>query len=676
MKKFIKILALILTMVTLISSVACSSSGFKLSHFDGSDLSNGYDTDLLYKNNSNLLGGDSGVIWVSEEQDPIYGGYFYQYQSSTLHIINESAGNLSGTPSTEDGKTPTNSEDIAYISHIATTRSKDLNDWELCGALDNGLSLKLLPDSWVYTYIWAAEVIYDPVSERYFMYFNANDSGRNSKSFYGGVAVSNTPVGPFELVTSENMYGSATATNPNGEILTHTKAPINFEKWYGLPENSEEYEYVADFHPMLDDNGDLYLYFNKRNYDPSYSLSVWGVKMKDFATPDYSTITCMVHASNSDGTWSPVRSVYKGKVENNTPITSKDALNTTYINDPEYPRYLASSYDHLNYWADGTQNTKTLPDGSVNPDFNGYNGINGAVVREGIQVFRNKDKNGKTVYYAAFTFVGVGSSDYDVHWASSYSPLGAPGDEFTLPKGTGTGLVLGVDINNDFMSNMGHVQFLNVDGEWWIAHWEWTVPFYYSSSTDIGRIYALTQMTWIEKEGYDYYIPVANGPSTHLQPLPSIYTGYKNVAIDASITATKANDNTIKYLNDGLVVTMYEWRDRQFTAKAGTTITLTFDTPKTVRGILIYNSYSEDSAFANIKSIQFDLSETPTWRKAGNEKTCYIYDLGFNATKYQAGSASVATFNEIKVNKITITIDDLLNGADQLKISEIKVLGK
>lgn len=685
MRRIKKIISMALGVLLSLSLFGCSNeAGFNLSHFDGSDLSNGYDTDLLYKNNSNLLGGDSGVIWVSEEQDPVYGGYFYQYQSSTLYVVNETTGSLSGTPSTEDGKTPESNEDIAYISHIATTRSKDLNNWELCGAVDNGFSLKLQADSWIYTYIWAAEVIYDPVSERYFMYFNANDSGRNTKSFYGGVAVSETPVGPFELVTSENMYGSATAENPNGEILTHTEPPINFEKWFGLPSDSKEYEYVADFHPMLDEDGTLYLYFNKRNYDASVAadssgepigkIGVWGMKMKDFATPDYSTITCMMACQSPDGSIVPVRSVYKGDIQNNTPITSKDELNETYYNDPAYPRYLATSYSHLNYWADGTMNTKNLPDGSKNPDYNGTS--NSQTVREGIQVIRNKDKDGKTVYYATFTFVGVGSVDYDVHWASCYSPLGVTGDEYTLPKGTGRGTVLGVDTNNDFMSNLGHVQFLNVDEQWWICHWEWTVPFGYATSTDIGRIYALSQMTWLEDEGCDVPVPVANGPSTKLQALPSVYTGYRNIATEATIKATNAVSDTQKYLNDGLVVTMNNWRERQFTANKSTEITIEFDTPRTIRGLLIHNSYLKGNAFSKVSSIKFELSETPDWRKNGTETTCYIKDLGFDATNYQAGSAAIATFNEITVTKIIISIDSLINSDNQLKISEIQVLGK
>jgi hypothetical protein len=46
--------------------------------------------------------------------------------------------------------------------------------------------------------------------------------------------------------------------------------------------------------------------------------------------------------------------------------------------------------------------------------------------------------------------------------------------------------------------------------------------------------------------------------------------------------------------------------------------------------------------------------------------------------KLQPGSAAVATFNEIKVNSITITVSekDLYKGKGELRISEIVVLGK
>ena len=678
MKKWQRVVSGILCAVTLFSLASCGETegqGFELSHFDGSQTENGYDTDLLYKNNSNLLGGDSGVIWVSKEQSEEYGGYFYQYQSSTQYVINEAPKNqdLSGVPSTEEGETASSKDNASYVSHIATTRSKDLNDWELCGAVDNGLSLKLSPDCWIYTYIWSPEVVYDSVSKKYFMYFNAGTQ-RDTKHFYLQAAISDTPVGPFELVTSENYYGDANATNLNGEVLTDKKPMIDFKSWYGLEQEDPEYEYVADAHPMIDENGDLYLYFVKRCQTPIYGLTCWGMKMKDFATPDYSTLTCLMYSANANGSWAPVRSIYKGNKANNAPITSKDEINDLYFNDPACPRYLSDSWDHRTDWEDGTENTKKLANGLVNPDYNGYIGINSGVVREGIQIIRHKDKQGKTVYYATFTMTGVGSPDYDVHWAYSYSPLGVTGDEYTLPKGRDLGLILGVDASNEFMSNMGHVQFLNVDGEWWIAHWEWTVPFGYTTSTDIGRIYAVTPMTWIEDARVDFYVPVANGPSKNLQALPSVYTGYRNIAPEAEIAAEGAKG--LQYLNDGHVVTMFGWQARETECGKSTTITITFAQPRSIRGILIYNSYFQEYAFKEISNIRFSLAETPAWRKGGEETECYINHLGFSSEKYQAGSAAIATFNEIKVNKITITIDKALQEGNEIRLSDIQILGK
>jgi hypothetical protein len=226
------------------------------------------------------------------------------------------------------------------------------------------------------------------------------------------------------------------------------------------------------------------------------------------------------------------------------------------------------------------------------------------------------------------------------------------------------------------MSNLGHVQFLNVDGEWWIGHWEWTVPFGYAPSTDIGRIYAVSQMTWIEDERVDFYVPVANGPSLELQALPSVFTGYRNVAPEAKVTATNAKEDTVKYVNDGHVVTMIEWGERELSVSGKTQITFTFDTPKAVRGLLIYNSYWENFAFADISSIQFELAKTPDWRKGGTETECFIKDLGFNQTSYYPGTAAIATFDEILVNKITITIDSSRMSGEEIRVSDIQILGK
>lgn len=698
-----KLMALLLAACVAIScTLGCgepSVTGFELSHFDASNVENGYDTDLLYKNNSNLLGGDAGFIYVSEEQGgEEYGGYFYQYMSETQYAINRKIDGMSGSPCKEDGTPATSKDDADYIAHFIILRSKDLNDWKICGAL-NGMGLKLpageyqtidgkktwVNGTWLSGDFWAPECIYDTVSGKYYLYFNATQGNTRSGNMFAAVAVSDTPVGPFELVTSEH-YKSAEnpeGKNPNGEILTLTSPQWDFQKYYG--ENHLEFRsYIADLSPMIDDNGDLYLYFVRRtecNEDGTAKdgLSTWGIKMKDFATPDYSTISLvLMHEKSGESDFHPVRSIYKGT--NDTGFTYGEGKTYEsadgFINDSEYPRWDVDSWEHICEWEDGTKNTQYLTDGSVNPDYNGSSANqSGSVdIREGIQVIKHKDASGKTVYYATSTFTGVQSSSYDEHWGYSYSPLG--NESYTYPKNTGKGTILGVDIEtNDFMSNLGHASYLEVDGEWWIAHWEWTIPFSTASYADIGRIYACTQMTWITDESCEVPIPVGNGPSISLQAKPSVFTGYRNIAGDAKVSATNCDKETIKYLNDGHVITASTWQDREFVAKKNTTITFEFSEPKSIRSVLIYNSYNEDYAFKNIASIQFTLSEKPDCYD-GSLMSCYIKDLGFNAEKYYPGSAAIATFDEIKVTKIQIVVNNSLSGGKELRISDIQILGK
>jgi hypothetical protein len=238
------------------------------------------------------------------------------------------------------------------------------------------------------------------------------------------------------------------------------------------------------------------------------------------------------------------------------------------------------------------------------------------------------------------------------------------------------------------MSNLGHASFVQVGDELWIAHWQRQTPF---GGLDQGRLYALSPASFQLIESTGIYMPIANGPTTSLQAKTSVASGYKNVALDATITATNGIDGSAKYLNDGMWVTRGVWADKEFRAENSTTITITFDSPKDVRGLLIYNSYSTNHAFKNISNVQFELAETPTWRKGGSETSCYIQNMPYNINEWiidktkdpekqvlQPGSAAVATFNEMKVKKITITVNnsDLYRAGTELRISEIVVLGK
>lgn len=668
-KIFKQICAIALCGAMLAPICACSDTGaldnvFKLAHFDGSDEQASYDTDLLYKNNSNYFGGDSGVIWVSEEQDPEYGGYFYQYMSDCGGVANPGSAGID-----ENGQ--------QYWGHFVLSRSKDLNDWEICGTVGNGWCLKITnPDAWCNvtraknndnSMFFAPEVIYNPCTcetdectdrahKKYFMYYSAK-SKRNDGTIPGalyssstswtarqyiGVAMADSPVGPFEMVTAENYYGDANALDLNGNPLDEINPQIMFERLGFGTERGDTLFANYDAHPFFDEDGTFYLYFVKA----ADFQAIWGLKMKDMVTPDFSTVSNLVENFNA------VRTVYKG---------------STY-NDPNYPRHYTTSWDILDTWEDGTWNEDYKEHGSNHPN----------KVHEAPQMLTTKDKDGRTVYLLTYCPTGVQAAKYDVCWAYSYEPLG----QYIKPKNYEFSTVLGLDINNDFMTNLGHVQFLNVDGEDWIVHWEWTAPF---GTVDIGRLYALSPMTWIEDDRADFPVPVANGPTKTLQRLPSVYTGYKNIAPQATVSATNVVGDTTKYLNDNLFVTRFGHSDRQFAASGSTTITMSFDQPVSVRGILIHNSYEYKNAFKNISSIKFSLAEKPTWYN-GIKTECVINNLGFPTSAYktessgwiQAGAAATATFNEIKVNKIEITVSgaDMLGDGGELHIGEIEVLGK
>lgn len=683
-----------LTTLLLAALMACSAfggctqeptaEGFSLSHFDGMNIDE-YDSDLLWRNTAEVANdgsGDGDVMWVSEEEDPVNGGWFYMYSTK-----------YGGVPSTEDGKTPTKENgDAAYYPYVLTSRSRDLVDWEMCGAVDNCYSLKLSMDTWVASSMYAPECIRNPKDGKYYLYYTARSKTNNAElrekgarytdsknandRFYIGVAVSDSPCGPFLPCTSENMYGGADKANLNGYVLSEINPTIMVDEECDALFYTDEFRNASDFSsrdevfaiidasPFFDENGDLYLYFARHSSSKNPAgNNVWGVKMKDMVSPDYTTLSCLF------------RGCYTSNYTNTPMLGNKDAslgkkfVRTEYLGetqcDPDKPRHLARSWASYTTYADGTESN------DAQSEFD---------LIEAPNVMMTKDKDGKTVYVCSYAMGGVDrvAGDYDCKAAYSYDPLKG----FIKPNVEDGAFILGVDPSvNDFMSNLGHISFVEAGEELWIAHWQRQTPF---AGRDQGRLYALSACSLQYMENTGIYMPVANGPTTSLQPKAEVATGYKNVAKQAKITVSNGKDETVKYLNDGMWVTRGEHAAKEFHAERGTTeITFTFDSPVTVRGILIYNSYTTNNAFKNISLIQFDLAETPKWHK-GEETKCFIKNLPYNAAAYltsmgnlQPGSAAVATFNEIKVTGITISVQasDLYNEQGELRISEIVVLG-
>ena len=275
---------------------------------------NGEYNDALYGMNGmrDITGADPGAFYVSEEESPEYGGYYYMYQT--------------GTNYTADQVEKYKAEGIRQVA-LWCFRSKDLYNWEQAGYYD-GYALGIKEDDWITADCWAPEPIYNPADGKFYLYFSAglpadygidylsNDTNSLNR-LYLSVAVSDTPVGPFELICDTDEK-------------TGKKVPtINFQLGCDL----DYWVSAIDASPFIDDDGTLYLYFVEHTIGAGRQ-GVWGMKMKSMEYPDYSTVRYLLrtdtsYVSNETGTFSGIE--YGGSVDwdeggvNEAPVMLKHA---------------------------------------------------------------------------------------------------------------------------------------------------------------------------------------------------------------------------------------------------------------------------------------------------------------------------------------------------------------
>ncbi len=666
-----KSLTLILCMMMAASVLLTACAAYKpsagtmeLPHFngimtadaDGKTVGDGtYDSDVLAYPGNYTWGADNGVIFVSEEEARVsaekqaeaqcltgeakdalisqyvseYGNYFFMY---------------SGTGQTKHHSTQVH-EDGSYM-HVLSYRSRDLYDWELVGVLDGGWCLYLESDSWIYHQLWAPEVIYNPNDGKYYMYFSAqtkvNDgsipgatySGKYewyASNFAAGVACSDSPVGPFYMVSSERNYDGG--KNPNGETLTHINPTIDWQKGLGL----ERHWPAIDYHPVWIDDGDpatfdLYLYFARHVSEELgiYANEIYGVRMLDMATPDFTTVRKLLGANY-------VQTI-------------------TYL---EGNPGLDSSYDEQEF--------------ANKDDINDARSICEAPFMMTTQV------DGKTKYLLLSSPEGVLIQTYNVDIAIADDPLG-PYTKLTIEQGRE---MLAMDPSNDFASNLGHCAIVQIGDDYYCCYG--TAETYGGDVTG-GRFNRVDKIGWYYSEELGYDLPVVNGPTNSLQALPEIASGYGNLADKAEISSVNMQKDSLKYLTDGVIPTQERLAGLEAVATSDeASITFTFEQAVTLRGIMIYNSYYFDNAFKKIDYITFELAE-PVIIDGKSTKTVAIQDLPFDSSYFDlerkimhTGSASVATFQEIKVQSVTITLSTHLNesaAAEMLRISEVMLIGK
>ncbi len=534
-------------------------------------------------------------------------------------------------------------------------RTKDFVNWETAGQIFTKASNHYGQNSF-----WAPQLLWDETAkyEDYYIEKNEGEDGTGlyflfysalSKSdltfnvdnkstfddvqpacYYPAVAISKNPEGPFKEFTGKNR---------NGLMMNASTPVFNIEyvdrSLDNLPQNAGDqsiYKFRRSFIdacPYIAPDGTKYLYL-ARNRVNDITNEIWGMKMIDWATPDYSTVTR---------------------------LTSFGFTTTERTEKFEYDYYIGN-------------------------------------IDEGPFMVYNKE-NGK--YYLTFSVGGTNNQLYPVAQAIGDTPLGP----FTKIQPLKGGMVCSPGLDWD-MNSSGHHSFVEIGDEYYIVYHTYPIDL---STGEIGsRGQSFDKVLWMTNED-GQMIMHTNGPSKTVQPLPSFFSGYENIASKAKVKATNAAKGTdVKYLNDGLVKihaedgTNSEWIDdnvKEFEAKKSTKITLTFDDYQTIRSLAIYNSYLYERCFETISKITFSYRD-----KDGKTGLAYIKNVKFDIEgnivplelfftleeleemteeekkeyyTIRPGGAAIVEFNELSVKEITIEVKKT---NAKLCISDIMVFGK
>lgn len=453
----------------------------------------------------------------------------------------------------------------------------------------------------------------------------------NSMDFSLGVAVSDSPAGPFVQYT--NVPGEPGYDADNRTLTVDLPFLSNEDMWYWLKEHKSEY-YTApageesnpgqmtagepittmiDVHPFLDPKtGEKYLYF---------------VRDLQGGGGSFACVVKMGEKWTDDPIW-----------ETTTRLTR-----TGYY-----------TVDDLS----PSNKSDDLVEGRTN---------------EGPYVYYNAEVD---KYYLTVSVNAYTSRAYSVIQAIGDSPMGP----FTkIPQADG-GRVTACEVHWDHISGPGHHSFCTYNGQLYIIY-----HAHYDRIAGGGqRGSCVDPVVWAQNDK-GQTVMHCNGPTNSYQPKIGPDMEYKNIAGQAKVKATNvAEGSSANLLTDG-VIKIFSWDEflDEFTTdkKGKTTITLTFDDYVTVRALMVYNSYDYNYHWESIDRVEMDFTRTVNGSTVTG--TAYIDDLKYDVEKYinkevegeefmRPGGAAIAEFDELKVKEIRLTF----NADAPIAISEIYVLGK
>ena len=590
---------------------------------DGTQPSGGitYDTTLFYRNDLEIDGADPGVIYVSEEEDAVYGGWFYM-------AVTGGGGN----------------------SAFPLYRSRDLSRWERAGKASDGNALAITSSAWSMNNYWAPELIRDPKTGKYFIFFSAGSKQGNANTeyvacdtntngngkwnrLYIGIGISDSPMGPYSMVTAEKYYGSGKTANLNGETINESTPPINFGKHFKSQLAAMTSKYIdsatgygiwpaIDVSPFITSSGDMYLYFSQHVSSITDGNRIWGMKMKDMITPDFSTLTLLL-------------------------MPSEQAKNK------QVHQFTGTKGDiNYNNWT-GTS----------------ASGANDGGICEGAFAIEHDGK-----YYLTYSPFGYGDRRYSVMQTVGDTPLGP----FRKLSRDYANPVIGIGTEQpmyDFMSGTGHHSFVKAGDELFAVYHAFYNPVdNYVNGAFAGRAIAVDRVRFTHSDYYNCDVLAGTGGTFSLQPLPAVASGFSNVAAEATITASGMVSGA-EYLTDGAFPYQPFEKSREFTAGGDATITLEFPSLKEIRAVMVYNSYTYSKAVKKA-TIRLTLASGKTVSMEAETD-----EQNYNAAKsyMRPGGAIIADFTTTKVKKIEITLRTsakLDQSDDTIAVGEIVVLGK
>ena len=515
----------------------------------------------------------------------------------------------------------TNAASLGYYAY----KSKDLENWSQAGLVFKPTDGMLTQGDF-----YAPEVIYDKDTDQYYMFYSGkgkDSTGKVSGINYLCVATSKEPYGPFAPCTESGL-------TVNEPLLDTSKVPNISGAWNCI-----------DASPFIGADGEKYLLFCRvedpgchKKSNGEYADSVWGMRMKSWSEPDYTTLTRL--------TMPGYRTVDRSE---------------------------KAEYE----WQNGTITERN----------------------EAPHMYVSR-KNGKVTYHLTFSINGT--ADYAVIQAVGDSPLGSykkltkneggillAEEELNWDHIQGPGHHCFIQAGNELFI-FYHEQVSRDKVQEGEAVWKRFVAKDRVLLTENGNgqaVLVVNGPTWSLQPKVEAYAKYHNIAS---QATVKVDNGWNEKALtDGILSIQNYGYNGFQLVDEYMFWSVPAGQQASAAYKnqsAKATITLDFGEYREITGLMIYNSRSYNDAFQEIERIEFDYTDETHLQGA----TAYIEQLPFDMESYantskkmmRPGGSAVATFAPMKVKQIRITIKtgDTKPGYEpyygMVKLSAIVVLGK